>query len=1329
MSYDKPLSDSLEFNFGQSSPYTTPDFNALHFDFLPPSKKKDITYKPPANNKLAFNFSQSSAYTPPKFNSIHFDFLPPASNGNEISPFGIFNPNNAGEPTILWTEFADPYGFDASRLGTATVRLGKPVPVFNFTSSQPYTKPSYESIRFVFGSGGAKGIVLVPAIDPGPFGLAGVKQDQPITGVGGFNASAIGQLKISNKTTYLSTPGIASFRSGTAQLKNKTEQLYPTGVPASLYGKPLIFNSKQFAPVQGRDQSLYGKPFMRGGVRWIDPSGLLSQAIGRPALLNTTANHYAYPTGIPSKTVFASPVITPHTIWARGILGTQFGNVAVIPALSIKPKGINSFAAGNTTIWYRVRPLGVAGFGSYETGYPKVFDPSQTFYPSPTLRSSVFGDVRIRNNNSYIKPAGIDSLAMSEWATIYPRNKVLYARSFVAQLFGDTVINNKSPSIFFNGLPAPAFPDHAIGYRIRKIAPTGFDHLKLGSPNVIKTPELNPNGLAATGFGLQWVSNYTRHIQNNSKDHSSAGVPVVWFRFRYVTPGSWQSSRFSSAATLTHGVREVIGKGFIQQGYGNAWVSRGVRLVQPLSIHKEYPSNHFVGRHQQISPLGFVATKFGTRIIPDIQALYPLGFTGVFGLASVDLSIRHLKTKGFATGGDQEALRWGWHTVYNKTQYIVQEFAGDNGLVPPKWSDWTAIANRNRVIRASGLSSQKIGYSQIDNNAAPLLPKGIEPPVSNNTMVAYAIRSIPADGIKPPLVSSWVVVYNDARVMNPKGLTHSDYGNAGVVNTRRYYRNIGRIDSLETGTPMIAYAIRTIDIEPRYSIAPPQINLPTVDLYTRYIGFQGYETARHGLASLSIHLRIIAPKWVHRDKAGVPALKNLTPELGVYGHNSDEYGRAQIRTQWREVIAQGDNSNVFGLLKIADTKQSIEVRGLQSGISSQRHTVTKTGTNPYVVQNIWLNNDSDDSKDGFGIPTDASFFDKQVPKPSLNQNVIYPEGRQSSKFGTIFMWSNNLMVDGGIGFPDNSVPNPMVSNKDRVVAISEGMDYTIEVSEGARLSPHTIYAVMDAPAQAIKNHKPGRLHYVNSNGGNRKPGEVFGRAFVESTIRTIKPRWSSPSSYYTIGRPTLTLSLAVVKPDSFRLSRFGIPSIPFTPQSIVVRAGVYDNVFGITGVKPPPYTGPQYINLKGIYSTVFGATYTDNYVRTLYARGGDSLIMGKKKSNDTPFMWQGLRIGEHVPLIIGGGDMALYGEHRISHWIQEVLSEGFESFRSEYSLESFYDRMTVKNADKKLPALLTINTASINPASAIGYQDVKYGQRYIRPDGNSNQYRKGAPSA
>lgn len=1146
----------------------------------------------------------------------------------------------------------------------------------------------------------------------------------------GINSLSYGQPIARNSKDFVAPKGWqSSVLSNRSSIVNRNKNLLAQGFEASLFGSNLIYNLKQFAPLQGKDQSSYGIAYLQGGVRWIYSRAITPPVISRPLVVNTTASQQVLPKGIERTAVVPTPIVTPHMIYARGIYGTLFGGIKVVPTPVLRHKGVNHFEAGNTTVWYHTRELGANSFGSFDTGYPKVFDPTQFIQQSAFNRTSVFGDTYARNNLVIARAAGaIDDLAVSQWSVIENRNKPYLVKGFLSQSFGSQLIKNKSPSIFFHGLPAPIFYNQAIGYRIRAVAPTGFDRLGLGTPTVIKTPELFPRSYVATQFGTQWVSNYTRHIEHYGANHSAAGNPTVWFRYRYAELSGWQSSKFDNKTTLTHGVREVIGRGFIQQAYGNAWLSRGVRLLEPLSIvKKQQASNHFVGQHQQISPLGFVATKFGTRIVPEIQALYPLGFTGVFGLANVDLSIRHLKPKGYSTAGDQQALRWGWHTVYNKTQYIVQEFAGDNGLVPPKWSDWTAIENRNKTIGAIGTLMQRFGYAQIDNSARLLEPQGLIATRIGDGMIAYRIRNLPIQGIEQPYMSDWLVVHNAARVIKPAGEVQSLFGDAELVKTRRYLDRIGRIESFESGTPMIAYRIRTLDIEKRYSIAPPIIRPPTIDLYTRYIEFNGYETAKYGSPSLSIHFRIITPRWSHSEKSGSPALRNVTPALLTKGHDSQEYGNTSIRTQWREVYAQGDNTAAIGLLKISDTKQYISVRGFIDSLASQKHTVTQGESAPYSLQHIYLNDENDSGGgEGKGIFFDERLLGKQVPPPYMNQNVIYHESRAvSSKFGTQFIWSNNLYIDGGIGVVVDAVPSPNVRNKNNVLGVT-GIDNTIgknRIGE-PRLSPHTIYAVMDAPAQAKRNHQSRRLHYVNSSGGSRKAGEIFGRVRLESTIRTVRPR-SFFSSNGRVGRPSFILRLRIIETEGFRLGRFGVPAIPFTPQTIEIRLGIYDNVFGKPTIERPPYTGPQYISLKGFYSTVFGATYADNYVRNLHTKGRDSLAMGQRKSGDTPFMWQGLRVGEHVPLIIGGDDTSRHGLTWISLRVRELGAEGFDTFRSEYDITSFDGKLTVKNADKKLPSETTVTVTGIEPYNAFGYQDVKLGQHYIRPDGNSDQFRKG----
>lgn len=1148
---------------------------------------------------------------------------------------------------------------------------------------------------------------------------ATIENSDTIIAIAGWQSAEYGsQHNVVSSREVLSPVGFDSSVIDKPNVINGARGVVATGIASPIFSKPLIYNLKQLVTLTGYVQSSYGSAYVKGGIKYALPTGIYSTVFGIPETVK-----YIKPTGIDSLNMPA-PSVSPRMVRPLGVISLAVGSPNIrIPA--IQPKGMAHSSYGTPTVWYHTRSLGTTGFNSFDTGYPKVFDPTQFIQQSAFNRTAVFGDIYAKNHLTLISGAGeINDSTVSQWSVIENTGRPLKARGFISQAFGNQSIRNKSPSIFFHGLPAPIFYAPSISYGVNTIAPTGFDRLGLGDPKFTKTPQLFPLGFIAAQFGQQWVSNHTRTIENSSKDHSVVSKPTVWFRFRYAAISSWQSSKFGDKSSVTHGVREMIGHGFSVQAYGNAWLSYAVRLIEPKSITTKQLSNHYVGRHQEIKPFGFIATQFGTRIIPESLSVYPLGFTGTFGLTTAYLQTQHIKPKGYMSAGEQAAFRWGRQIVYNAVQYITQNYAGDSGLVPPKWSDWTVIENRNKTIGAIGTLMQKFGYSQIDNHARLIEPKGLIATGFDKNLIAYRIRQLPLQGIEPPYMSDWLIVHNGARVIAPVGANHTAIGNADLINTRRYYRSVGRIESQEFGTSMIAYRIRTIDIEKRYSIAPPIIRMPTVDLHTRYVEFNGYETAKYGLASLSIHFRIITPRWTHNEKSGSPALRNVTPELLTRGHDSQEYGNTSIRTQWRDVYAQGDNTSSIGLIKISDTKQHIQVRGFLDSLASQKHIVTKTGSAPYSVQNIWLHDEDGSSQgQGYGIAP------PRMTNPTLNQNVLYPiSDKVSSRFGVQFVWSNNLTVDGGIGVVEDAVPSPNVRNKDNIISVtSQKIESQIAFGK-PRLSPHTIYAVVEAPAQAIKNHRAdngGGLHYVGGyENGRHTVGAQFGKAFIESSIRTIKPYWIF-DPYSLTGRPTATLVRRVVEPNGIRLGRFGVPSIPFSPQQIELYEGIYDSSINKPLITRPPYTGPQQIKPIGLYSTVFGKTYSDNFIRVLTAIGKSSLSMGLSKPNDKPFMWQGLRIGEHVPLIIGGDDMSRHGLTWISLRVRGIEANGFNAFVSEYTLSSFNERMNVSNADKKLPVKLTIQPAAIAPNNNIGYQDVKLGQHYIRPDGNSDQFRKG----
>lgn len=1122
------------------------------------------------------------------------------------------------------------------------------------------------------------------------------------TGFGGFIA---GTLVVRNSRGFVAPTGWQSSQlSSAGSVVNRNQRVMLQGWASSALAKHRVYNLLQYAPLQGFDLSNYGKPYLMGGVKYLSPRGYDASDFGKTILVNTTADQEAKPKGIDSLSVPA-PNVSPRMLYPTGIANPVLGRPDVRDP-AIKPIGELHTSYGVPTVWFHTRPFAPDGILSYQSGYPRVADPTQFAYPPSLIELAIFGDTAIRNLSFKVSVPAIYDDGFSDYNTLTNSNRYYNLSGINSLEIGAASIINKTPSIFVDGINPFDTGTPAIGYAIRFVVPTGFDHLLFGRAVLTKTPELKTIGHQSSVIGQSWISHKNRAIDLIQKGVSSfrAGESTIWYGQRPIKTKGWQTASYGSP-TLTHEVRELISQGFRRDAYGTHWISQGTRAIEPQGIYKDFASDHMVGGTQKIKPAGYEATLWGERIIPISQSIQPLGFRESWGNATVDLHTKYIAPVGYISVGQQPADRWGDIAVYNKLQYIVQEFDINSGLVPPKWSEWTAIANRNIQMNVTGFASQRFGYSQIDNNASPLLPEGIKPPAITIGMISHGIRDIALDGIEPPLLSTWGVVHNGARVIAPLGHAHTQCGDDGtVVNTRREYRNVGRIDSLETGTPMIAYAIRTIDIERRYSIAPPQINLPVVDLCTRYVTFRGYETVKYGLPSLSIHFNIIGPSWAHRDDFGYGSVRNATPELQVGAFDSQEFGRAALRTQWRNVAAQGDTATIFGSTKIADRRQSVAIPGWQDSASSQKHIVTKTGTPPYVAQNIWLQNESNPSKDGFGIkPT------SKPSEPGLNQNVLYARGYIATKFGEAFMWSNNLYIDIGISTKNIEV-GPSIRNQNRFIDV-DGINNTIVVGEELGVTPFYI--------------KPGSFNQPYDR-WTFSGDDKFGGTKVDNQHRVIYPRGHSSSNMSYGVR--LELQTRYIEPPTIRGFAIGLPEIPFTPKTIDVKDYGFNSArHGSSTVSRPPYTGPQDIKGRGFNSLSISSNHRAELLhRELLAVGSNHLRMGRSINGDTPYMWQGLRIGEFIPMSIGAGDTSVFGDTRIGLRVREIPVEGFDTFRSEYEPARFKDRMKVTRSKSSAEDNLiqSINAMGIN-SEAIGAIEIKWGQQFIRPDGNSDQFRKG----
>ena len=125
-------------------------------------------------------------------------------------------------------------------------------------------------------------------------------------------------------------------------------------------------------------------------------------------------------------------------------------------------------------------------------------------------------------------------------------------------------------------------------------------------------------------------------------------------------------------------------------------------------------------------------------------------------------------------------------------------------------------------------------------------------------------------------------------------------------------------------------------------------------------------------------------------------------------------------------------------------------------------------------------------------------------------------------------------------------------------------------------------------------------------------------------------------------------------------------------------------------------------------------------------QGWNALSMGASKPNDTPYTWQGLRVGPLMPTIPKGFNAEQFGTAWVSLRVRDLFVPGDDFMQvAEYDPMEFAKRMMVRNASTPRPPAQGIGPAGFDTFAA-GTPGARLGAHYIRPDGNAEQYRKGA---
>jgi hypothetical protein len=1198
--------------------------------------------------------------------------------------------------------------------------------IFDF-DDEGYTAPDGRAVIFNFGEEQAVArYVSVEGEAHSGYGTASIYLAVRSIYIDPFVATRFGEHK-AVRQQFIKPGGFDASAYGLPTIWNFNKNIQVSGFDTLAVSRHRIYNLKQFVNqlYYGFNSAVFGQAKMLGGVRYISNAKVTELSeFGPVQVVNTRANRTLRPLQI-DPPVLPQPIVSPRMIYPSGIRAWSFGNPWV--QRNPSPKGFVSDQHGTAWVSHSPRYITPGRVEAFLPGYGRVFDPTQKIYlaGSPPIAAGVFGDIRVQTNLNKITVKGEDHAQYGDWSLLYSNLTNLNVQSFDASFFGSHNIWNKTPSLIPAPFDAAAFGNSMISDRVRRILGRGFataDVQRFGNARFTKSPELNVPGSNQLAFGNTWISNKTRNIETGNLHTLAIGSHRIWFRYRYIEVSGIAKSDQGNPK-IEHSLRTIFGKGSSSDAYGQSTVWYRVRKISPASIYKEFESNHRVGGTQHIQPGGFVASQFGERIVPENQGIYALGFNAAefSELNRIEHHTRWVRATGFHSFGQQTSDRYGTARIWNLRQYVRHEYDSGDGLNPGEFGQWTAIANRNRNIGVLGYTATRYGYNVIENKATPLLVQGFNGSVFSKPMTADRIRYLKPESMEAPYISGWGRIVNTAHVIKPVSGVHTTWGHPTVLNTRREYRWVGAFDSLQIGHPMIDFAIRTITVPSRYSIGPVSMPLPTVYLHTRYVDTIASEHTAFGGPSLVIKWNIITPRWTHREYLGTPAVKNLTPELRQRGVNSEVFGLPSLRLQWQSFNIEGYGAELWGKTGIAYRDRSIPITGANYMAFGQ-HRVIKTGAPPYSLQNITLDFAGEgtrpDTFEGQGIRPPEN----QVGRPSLRTNVIGPSGFVATQYSVHQAQSNNIVVEPGI--QELTIGEHTVVLRNKTISVPSLGDMLQMKETRPRISPHTIYAVMEAPQQAKENHTARSLHYVDDHGGGLPPGSIIGNHTISLKHRRVET-WGS--NFLSVPRPSVILRRQYVLPNGIQSFRMGWHSTLDGSTSTLEQFESADTSrFGGHKIESI-YRGPRYLRPQGFIATQSNRSLVEFFHREIQGQGFAASRMGASRDGDTPYKPQSLWVGHPAPTKPRGFNAEIFGKTTIGLRVREVVASGFDAFVSEWDGFNFKGRLKVEQVKK--PVVIEpkhIQSQSFGQ-TAYGVPDIRLKVHYIRPDGNSDQYRKGAP--
>ncbi|WP_032137127.1 hypothetical protein [Kingella negevensis] len=1074
--------------------------------------------------------------------------------------------------------------------------------------------------------------------------------------------------------------------------------VFQAAFDSAAVGMPLVASAVRSVASWGFDALAVREPLLgRDEVYRIgggDLSGFGLALVRNPLLKWTAASGFG-------SLVFGSAYVSNRSVLSRGWDSAAFGLAKLGGGLF---EGWDSAAFGFSRVsFYRqsVVPLGVNGsvFGLADLREACVLP------RSIVDNAGVFGDTVVVNRNRSLRVAELEySAVVSRWAVVRNADNHVVSAGWECFAGGKPAVALWVRSVYPEGVawsreyvPIAWVSDWVREYVVGMGLVSDF-----GSAGVSKFPLVSASGFDSVAAGQPVVVNANRFVFTGNVYAPDLGVPTVDFYSRDLAVNG-VSAFETGSAWVSLAWRDVASAGFDVAAAGVPWVSFGRRVVEPVGVLAFDSAMPLVGGARVVAPVGFVASEFGSRVVP-VRSLIEglLGVDGLgFGLTGVFNRLGVVSLYGFT-----DVDNFGFSDVKLMRRFIVQVHDDLAGLAPPVWQGWTSVANRNWVLAVVGIA-EPVGLPLhlVRNGARVISPVGWDGLGVGSALVADRVRSVLPTGVVLFGLSRWSVVHNAARVLAPVGFDDVVFRLPDVLNRNRFVRFAGAVEFAELGVPFVADAVRELAV---FGAIVPSAVLSNHVIFNslQFIAPLSWESLKFGLVETRVFFNGFQPKWSHRDWFGWAEVRNVTPELGFFGRDMAELGTPSVALLRSFVQPVGVDCGVVPVPFVGWRTKWIGVNGglsLGFGLANVWHLTTPVNYSRVVYP---------DSVDDVLLA---------VPEPVVRDNVLRPAGVGSElKLGKPDVWCGSVVLDVGIGFDDVGVPSVALSR--RVVPVKSAGNF---VALGVpSLSPHTIWCA-PASEQAVRNHGNVNWRVVDDElvwAGDKGVGSVWLRI-----VGGVYSVCSFGLNGLKFGSALVELSTRYIFAAGFQSLRLGWTGVG--DGSFAVE--VFDSVEGAALGKPVvsrPVELNNSIGLRGFDVGAVGLPVVALWVREITPRGFDSLALGFSRGG-LSYMPQSLAVYFPLPVLPEMVDCAVFGSAVVGLFRRAVDVVGFDVFVCEYDIENFDLRLRVSSVAGSVDDVVVDCVSAAGwSLSDLGVPDVKLAARVIRPDGFGDMFRKGASS-